>query len=81
MWGYTYWPWYLIIGNLAWMVPELYAVFTNVGNTLSDYAWDKLHVGLSFSHSGIHTVSWWLSLVGWVAFVVIMTAHIWWRVS
>jgi hypothetical protein len=71
----------LSIASLFVLVPELFAVFTNAGNSLSEYAWRKLHVGLSFSPNGVHTLAWWLSLIAWGFFVVIMTAHIWWRAT
>jgi len=78
MWGIIYWPVFLSVVSTLFLVPETVALFTNQANTLSDYAWNELHIGLSFGH-GAHTVAWWLSLIAWVMFTVIITGHIWWR--
>jgi hypothetical protein len=78
VWGNTYWPAGLIAAFAAFAVPELYALFTNAQNTLSDYCWRELSVNVAFGH-GIHTAAWWFSLILWAAFVVTITGHIWWR--
>ncbi len=78
IWGKLYWPYWMALTGLTFIVPELVAVFTNVANTLSDYARSELHVGIGFSNHGIHTVAWWISLVVWLTFVVWITGHIWW---
>lgn len=78
MWGYTYWPWGLSVAALAFLGPELYAAFTNVRNTLSWYCWHKLGIDIVFT-GGIHSMAWWNSLLAWLVFVVIITAHIWWK--
>ena len=56
-------------------IPELIAIVTNSANTLSDYAWNELRVG----SIPLHTVAWYISLAVWLMFVVVITAHIWWR--
>lgn len=76
MWGNTYWPIGLIAASVAFLVPELYALFTNVRNTLSWYCWRELHVGTAYGH-GVHTAAWWLSIAAWLVFVVVITGHIW----
>lgn len=78
MWGYAYWPKYLIVGSLFVLVPELYALFTNPKNTLSEYCWRELNVRVAWG-AGQHTAAWWLSLAAWLLFVVAITGHIWWR--
>ena len=77
-WGLYYWPTYLTIGSLFFLIPELVALFTNAANTLSDYCWRELSVNVTFGH-GAHTVAWWFSLVSWGMFIVLITMHIWWR--
>lgn len=76
MWGNWYWPRGLVIVSLAFAVPELYALATNVQNTLSWYCWRELGVG-SVSRNGIHTLAWWCSIIAWLLFTVVITAHIW----
>lgn len=78
MWGNWYWPRGLIVVCVAFAIPELYALFTNVNNTLSDYCWRELNVNVAWGH-GAHTAGWWASLILWVAFVATITGHIWWR--
>lgn len=74
-WGRVYWPYFLLVVSLTFLIPELIAFFTNKANTLSEYSWDELHVGAL----QVHTISWYLSLGTWVLFVVLITLHIWWR--
>lgn len=77
-WGSTYWPIGLIAASVAFLVPELYAVFTDPNNTLSDYCWRQLHIDRALEVSQ-HGAAWWFSLAAWLVFAVIITAHIWWR--
>lgn len=76
MWGNWYWPRGLVAVSLAFLVPELTALFTNPQNTLSYYCWRELHVG-SLYGNGVHTLAWWLSITAWALFVVVITGHIW----
>jgi hypothetical protein len=78
VWGNWYWPVGLTVVAVAFAVPELFALFTNVNNTLSDYCWRELSVNVAWGH-GRHTFAWWASLALWVSFVVAITGHIWWR--
>lgn len=80
MWGNTYWPAGLIALAVAFGIPELYALFTDADNTLSDYCWRELGVNVMFGH-GVHTAAWWASLALWVLFVAVITLHIWWRAA
>jgi hypothetical protein len=66
----------MVVTVLLFGVPELIALFTNQANTLSDYSWDELDVH-GFNH--IPTVAWYASLIVWLIFVVVITAHIWWK--
>jgi hypothetical protein len=77
-WGQHYWPWYLTIGVVLFGVPEIYSLLTNVYNTLSWYAWRKLNLSISVGN-GMDSVAWWASLILWIAFVIIITGHIWWK--
>jgi hypothetical protein len=77
-WGKVYWPTYLILLATLFAIPELIALATNYANTLSDYAHLELNVTTATVARGIHTVAWYVSLVGWLVFVVIITWHIWW---
>ena len=77
-WGKYYWPFYLILLSLLFLVPELIALFTNYMNTLSQYTWAELNVN---PHISAHTIAWYLSLSGWVLFVIVITLHIWFRVN
>lgn len=76
-WGRTYWPWFILAVTLGFGLPELFALITNPGNTLSDYSWAELQVGRSYPP--LHTTAWIASLVMWLVFTVLITWHIWWR--
>lgn len=78
MWGNWYWPAGLIAASVAFIVPELYALFTNANNTLSDYCWRELHVTRALEFSG-HGVAWWCSQVACVMIFVLLVVHIWYR--
>lgn len=77
LWGDLYWPYWMTVTSLTFLVPELIALFTNVQNTLSDYARTQLHVGVAFQHN-IHTLAWYSSLLVWLTFAAWITIHIWW---
>lgn len=74
-WGRLYWPFFIIVTSALFLGPELIATFTNRANTLSEYAWAELRV----SGLAIHDIAWYISIVAWLLFVVVITAHIWWR--
>lgn len=77
-WGNFYWPYWLILTSLTFIVPELLAVFTNAANTLTRYTHIQLSVTTATVNAHIHTVAWYVSLIGWLVFVVLITIHIWW---
>lgn len=77
-WGPYYWPFWLIVAGLLFLGPEVIGLLTNTANTLSEYLWHELHVGLSFG-AGRHTAAWWVSLLAWIIGTCVLTAHIWWR--
>lgn len=77
-WGKFFWPYWIITTSLTFLGPELFALFTNVKNTLSDYARYQLNVNVAVSNHGIHTLAWWASFIAWVVFVAWITPHIWW---
>lgn len=74
-WGGFYWPYWIILTSLTFGVPEVIALFTNYMNTLSEYAWHELNVS---PHVTVHTIAWYASIIIWLLFVVVITAHIWW---
>jgi hypothetical protein len=75
-WGKAYWPFFLLAVSGAFLIPEIYALFTNAANTLSEYSWDELHV-TGFQH--VHSLAWYFSLISWILFFVVITMHIWFR--
>lgn len=78
MWGYVYWPWWLAVVSVAFLGPEVFALATNVKSTLSYYCWHELHMDIALSPD-VHGMAWWNSLLAWLLFTVVITAHIWWR--
>lgn len=76
-WGQYYWPITLTVITMAILVPELYAAFTNVANTLSWWVWGELHV-----KQGDHVAAWtagrYLSLFAWLGLMSWLTWHFWW---
>jgi hypothetical protein len=78
-WGLYYWPYALITASFAFSIPEGIALLTNPKNTLSDYSWGQLHV-FAHEHLFLHSFAWWASLAGWIAFTIVITAHIWFKV-
>jgi hypothetical protein len=77
-WGRLYWPYFLVLASLLFAVPEIIALATNRANTLSDYAHHELNVTVATVANGVHTLAWYVSLAGWLLFVVLITWHIWW---
>jgi hypothetical protein len=75
-WGKLYWPFFLILTSALFLGPELIALFTNWHNTLSQYSWAELNVSPRIP---VHTIAWWISVMAWALFVVVITAHIWFR--
>jgi len=81
-WGLWYWPTVLIIvavvAGAAFFPAEAYALATNHGNTLSDYARYELDLTTAFGQSTrLHTVAWWITFLVWSGFIVWITGHIW----
>lgn len=77
-WGRYYWPFFLVLSGLLFLIPEIIALVTNFRNTLSQYSWAELHVN---PHIAVHTMAWYISICGWLLFVIVITAHIWFRVD
>lgn len=80
MWGYYYWPSWLSVVSLTFLPAELFALFTNHANTLSDYAWHELNVTKALTFS-MHGIAWWSSLISVTLVFVILVFHIWFRVT
>jgi hypothetical protein len=78
-WGKAYWPIFLIAVSLAFLVPEIVALATNVKNTLSDYAWYELDITTPQEHFSAHTAAWFLSLGMWLVIAVWLTYHVWFQ--
>lgn len=81
-WGGWYWPLaLLIVGGVAGVLffpAEIYAAFTNMQNTLSDYS--RYELNLETATGGVthvRTWAWWTTLVVWLGFVGWITPHIW----
>lgn len=71
MWGRLYWPIWLGVVTLTFLGPEIYALITNVDNTLSDWVWRSLNVSRgqqdwTAAHFLVFGV--WLVLVIWLTF-------------
>ncbi len=69
-WGTWYWPIWSAFTVVSILVPEIYALFTNVYNTQSYWVWKQLDVQIE------HTTPWtaahflvlgvWLVTMGWL---------------
>lgn len=73
-WGRYYWPYFIVLVSTLFLVPEIIALISNWRNTLSNYAWTELRVGPNFP---VHDLAWYLSLIGWLLAVVVLSMHIW----
>lgn len=80
-WGMAYWPIFLIVTAVGFLVPELIALVTNTANTLSDYSWRELGLSINFRHPGnvMHNAAWILTLGAWLTASFFLTAHIWFQ--
>ena len=78
-WGRVWWPVFLIVTSLAFLIPEVIALVTNVKNTLSDYARYELNVTTPTQGFTTHTAAWLLSLGVWLTVAFWLTWHIWWE--
>lgn len=76
-WGKVYWPWFLVITSLGFLGAEIFALFTNYKNTLSDYARYELNVKTPTEAFSAHTASWLLTLGIWLVLAFWLTFHIW----
>lgn len=76
-WGRWYWSAYLIAGSVAFLGPEIYALFTNFKNTLSDYARFQLDVTTPQQPFTSHSAAWLLSLGAWLVVAFWLTFHVW----
>jgi hypothetical protein len=71
-WGDWYWPTWFVCMSLTLLIPEVYALATNVNNTQSYWVWRALDVEVT------HTIPWtaahflvfgtWLVVMGWLTF-------------
>lgn len=77
-WGHVYWPWYLAVTAIGFLTPELYALFTNTDNTLSDYAWHELGVSLS-TKPIVHSAAWLLTQGMFIVMAIWLVLHIWYH--
>jgi hypothetical protein len=75
-WGLYYWPVALTVVTAIIMGPEIYALVTNVANTLSWWVWGELHV-----HPGDHVAAWTagrlLTFMAWCSLMFWLTWHFW----
>lgn len=77
-WGRWYWPVFLGVVFLFFIVPEVYALVKGQRNTLSDFVWIRLKIvrGERFSD--------WSALdlfvfVQWIGLVIWLTWHFFWH--
>lgn len=81
-WGHWYWPMALtitaIVAGGLFFPAEFYALFTNHGNTLSDFSRTELGVTTAFgAQTRMHTIAWWSTISVYVPFQVWIIGHIW----
>jgi len=64
------WSWYWLIWVLAFLIPELYWVFSNAANTLSDTVWalEDVNMGRPFDFGMWTDVHWTIACVVWLLF-------------
>ena len=79
-WGAWYWPAFLAAFALLLLVPEVYALITNAGNTLSDWVWRALHVSTpspiwDWDAARLLSFGVWCVLVFW------LSEHFWWGLA
>ena len=74
-WGLLYWPLFLVAVSALFAGPELFALFTNHANTLSDFSRYEIGITGRTVHPGVP--AWWISQTAWLLFVVVITGHIW----
>lgn len=77
-WGSWYWPTAIIACLAIVFGPELYALFTNHANLLSDWIWNVLHVPRR-GQPIMHTVAWYLTLIAFWGTALELTLHFWFR--
>ena len=69
-WGRYYWPVWLIVVAVTLLIPEISALATNAGNTLSEWVWRQLDVtkGQQLPWTAAHYLVFgvWLTLVSWL---------------
>jgi hypothetical protein len=77
-WGSWYWPTWVVIALLSLLVPEVYALVTNVKNTQSYWVWHELDV-----HTGLAPNTWtsahFIFFGLWSVFAIWLTGHFFWR--
>ena len=76
-WGRWWWPIFLIVTSIAFLVPEVIALATNAKNTLSDYAWYELNISVPKEGFTAHTAAWFLSLGVWLVIAAWLSFPIW----
>jgi hypothetical protein len=72
-WGAWYWPIGLAVVLVAFLIPEIYALCTNPGNTLSAFVWRSLAITRdesigAWSAGDFLIFGLWLTLVVWLTF-------------
>lgn len=77
-WGIFYWPYWILMVSATFLGPEIYALFTNATNTLSEYSWGALHV-YGGEHLLLHSAAWWISLIVVIVAMGVLITHIWFR--
>jgi hypothetical protein len=79
-WGTWYWPAFLATFAVLLLVPEVWALITNAGNTLSGWVWRALHVTTpspvwDWDAARLLSFGVWCVLVFW------LSEHFWWGLA
>jgi hypothetical protein len=79
-WGGWFWPVFLGVFAAVLLVFEIYALVTNVSNTLSDWVWRALHVTTpspvwDWDAARLLTFGVWCVLICW------LTEHFFWGLA
>ena len=77
-WGYWYWPVWFMGVFVTLLVPEIYALMTNVHNTNSYWVWDALQVQ-KVSSPIPWTAAHFLVFGAWLVVMIWLTFHYFFR--
>ncbi len=71
-WGTYYWPCWFAITVMSLLIPEIYALISNVNNTQSYWVWKQLEISplKTAPWTAVHYLAFglWLTLMSWLTF-------------